>query len=303
MNDRATDGERPLSELNWGRWGEGDERGAANLLTPEVVKEAVGLVRDGRVFSLALPIGEADAPVLPGRPACQHYMRIDGGDYAAGLSRRTGFQSVDDVVMLPTHGTTHMDALAHIADEHRLFNGFPLSGVRSNGAARLGIDKTPPLVGPGVMLDVCALRGVESLGPGDVITPADIEACEQRQGVRVRPGSIVLFRTGWLSRFASEGVSAFKSEAGIGMAAAQWLAERDVAAVGADNFAVEVIPTESGKAAPVHRALIRGCGIYLMELFNLEELREAGVGEFLFVAAPLRIVGGVGSPLNPIAIT
>src|SRR3546814_8488801 len=88
-------------------------------------------------------------------------MRRDGGDYAAGLTRR-GFQTADDVILLPTHGTTHMDALAHVADEDRLYNGFPFSTVRSNGAAHCGIDKLPALVGRGVLLDICALRGERS---------------------------------------------------------------------------------------------------------------------------------------------
>lgn len=289
---------------NWGRWGEADERGAANLLTDEVVRGAAGRVRNGRVFSLAIEIKDRAVPVGPGRPMPQHYMRIDGGDYAAGVARHSGFQSVDDVIMLPTHGTTHMDALAHIADESLLYNGYPLSGVRSNGAKKLGIDKTPPLVGPGVLLDLCRFKDITPLPGGTVITAADLEACAARQGVAVEPGAIVLLRTGWLATFATAGSEAFfRSEPGIGMDAAAWLAERDVVAIGADNYAVEVIPTQDGRAAPVHRFLIRDCGIYLMELFDLEELAAAQAYEFLFVAAPLRIVGGVGSPLNPVAIT
>jgi kynurenine formamidase len=290
-------------QRNWGRWGAEDEIGAANLLTPARMLEAVKTVRTGRVFSLALKIDDKSLPDSPTRPRPQHYMRVDGGDYAAGWKRRTGFQSVDDVVMLPTHGTTHMDALAHIADEDLLYNGFPLAGVRSTGATRLGIDKLPALAGRGVLLDLCAAKAATPLSSGQVITTEDLEACEKRQGVEVKAGDIVLLRTGWLKTFSKEGSAAFfESEPGIGMEAAAWLADRDVAAVGADNYAVEVIPTEDGRAAPVHRMLIRDCGIYLMELFDLEELAAASVHEFLFVAAPLPIAGGVGSPLNPVAI-
>lgn len=294
---------RPLGTRNWGRWGADDERGAANLLSEQVVRDAARLVRKGRVISLAIRITDRDTPVLPGRPTPQHYMRRDGGDYAAGVTRKSGFQSVDDIVILPTHATTHMDALAHVADEDRLYNGFPLSGVRSNGAAKLGIDKTPPLVGPGILLDLCALKGCDPVPGGTAIAPGDLEACEKRQQVKVQAGSIVLLRTGWLATFEKQGGKAFfAAEPGIGMEAAEWLAERDVVAVGADNYAVEVIPTEDGRSAPAHRALIRGCGIYLLELLQLDELAATGVSEFLFVAAPLRIVGGVGSPLNPVAV-
>lgn len=290
-------------ERNWGRWGDADERGTANLLTPERVAQAAGLVRTGRVFSLSLPIQEKSVPVMPGRPMPQHFMRRTGSDYASGLTRKGGFQSVDDVVMLPTHGATHMDALAHVGDEDQLFNGFPISSIRSNGASRLGIEKVSSLVGRGVMLDLCAFRGVEHLAAGEVLSAADLEACANAQGTPIEPGTILLLRTGWLRVFERDGAEAFfAAEPGIGMEAARWLADRDVAAIGSDNFAVEVLPTQTGTPAPVHRYLIRDCGMYLMELFQLDELAEAGIHEFLFVAAPLRLVRAVGSPLNPLAI-
>lgn len=288
---------------NWGRWGAEDERGAANLLTPDWVRQAAERIRSGRVFSLAADIRDGRGPASPGRHAPQHFMRTDGGDYAAGLKRHSGFQSADDVIVLPTHGTTHIDALAHIADEDTLYNGFPLSTVRSRGAARLGIEKAPPLVGPGVLLDVFSLKG-NDVPHGTVITPEDLEACEKAQGCKVEPGTIVLIRTGWMAAFkARPDDPPPDKEAGIGLEAAHWLADRDAVAVGADNYGVEVVPTETGITAPVHRLLIRNAGIYLMELLDLEELAGDNAYEFLFVAAPLRIVGGTGSPLTPLAVT
>lgn len=288
---------------NWGRWGAQDERGLANLLTPERTAAAASLVREGRVFNLALPLQDRSLPVLPGRPAPQHYMRRTGTDYAAGVKRRGGFESMDDVIMMATHGATHVDALAHVGDEGLLFNDVPIATVRGNGAKRLGIDKCPPLVGRGVLLDLCRHLGVDRLDKAQVIDDELLEACMTAQGTPVEAGTIVLVRTGWLSIFAEQGSEAFfASEPGIGMEGARWLANRDVVAIGLDNFAVEVIPTETGMPAPVHRYLIRDCGMYLMELFRLDELAEAQVNEFLFVAAPLGIVGGLGSPLTPLAI-
>lgn len=288
---------------NWGRWGAQDERGLANLLTPERTAAAASLVRKGRVFNLALPLEDRSLPVLPGRPAPQHYMRRTGTDYAAGVKRRGGFESMDDVIMMATHGATHVDALAHVGDEGLLFNDVPIATVRGNGAKRLGIDKCPPLVGRGVLLDLCRHLGVDRLDKAQVIDDGLLEACMEAQGTPVEAGTIVLVRTGWLSVFAEEGSEAFfASEPGIGMEGARWLANRDVVAIGLDNFAVEVIPTETGMPAPVHRYLIRDCGMYLMELFHLDELADARVNEFLFVAAPLGIVGGLGSPLTPLAI-
>lgn len=288
---------------NWQRWGPHDERGAANLIDAACVTGGAGLVRTGRVFSLALPLDAKNVPVTPGRAPPQHFMRIDGGDYAAGLKRGDGFQTTDDVISMPIHAGTHIDALCHIGDADFLYNGYPLSSVRSSGAKKLGMEKLGSLVGRGVLLDLCALRGVAMLPKGTVITPEDLEACEARQGVRVTPGTILLLHTGWLGALSTLGTAEFLSgEPGIGLAAAHWIAERDVPAVGADNFAVEVIPTENGGSAPVHRMLIRGCGVYLMEMLVLRELAAAGVSEFLFVAAPLPITGATGSPINPLAI-
>ncbi|MGI6856284.1 cyclase family protein [Mesorhizobium sp. 1B3] len=299
---RATTAEQGR-QRNWGRWGSEDEQGLANLLTPERVAAAARLVRTGRVFNLSLPVEDRSLPVLPGRPAPQHYLRRTGTDYAAGVKRKGGFEAMDDVIMLATHGATHVDALAHVGDEGRLFNDVPIAAIRSNGASRLGIDKCPPLVGRGVLLDLCRHLGVERLQGGEVITDIMLEDCARAQGTPVEPGTIVLVRTGWMSVFASEGSKTFfASEPGIGMEAARWLADHDAVAIALDNFAVEVIPTESGIPAPVHRFLIRDCGMYLMELFKLDELAEAGVHEFLFVAGPLGIVGGLGSPLTPLAI-
>jgi kynurenine formamidase len=290
-------------ERNWNRWGEADEIGAANLLDADQVQAAAGLVRQGRVFSLALPIRDSNVPVLPGRPTPQHFMRRTGSDYASGVERKGGFQSVDDVIMLPTHGTTHIDALSHVGDEGRLFNGYPISSIRSNGTSKMGIDKLTSLVGRGVMLDLVAHRGGKPLGAGEMIGAAELEDCARAQGTPVTSGTILLLRTGWMQTFNDKGAGEFfKTEPGIGLEAARWLADRDIVAIGADNWGVEVIPTEIDLPAPVHRYLLRDCGIYLMELFLLDELAEAGVHEFLFVAAPLRIMRGVGSPLNPLAI-
>jgi len=303
-HEPALQGERArIARRNWGRWGEDDERGAANLIDADCVRAGAALVKTGRVFSLALPLDARSVPVTPGRMPPQHFMRTDGGDYAAGLKRRDGFQSTDDVITMPVHAGTHIDALCHVAEDGQMYNGHPLSAVRSAGARKLGMQNLPSLCTRGVLLDVCALHGVDVLPKGTAITPEDLEACEARQGVRVAPGTVLLVRTGWLGALPSLGAPEFLSgEPGIGIKAARWIAERGAAAVGLDNFGVEVIPTENGGAAPVHRMLLRDCGIYLIEMLSLEELAAAGVHEFQFVAAPLPITGATGSPLNPLAI-
>jgi kynurenine formamidase len=288
---------------NWGRWGKDDERGAANFADADCIKLASSLVRTGKVYSLAIPLQSDNVPVLPPRSAPQHYMRMDGGDYAAGLKRKGGFQTSDDYIALGTHTTTHIDALAHVWYDDRLYNDFSANTVRSNGAKYCGIDKLRHLVGRGVLIDLCAHRNVSHLASGDIIKPEHIEDCAKAQGTEIRQGDILLVRTGWMGVFKKDGREAFfKGEPGIGRDTAEWIGTKGIAAVGCDNWGVEVIPVEGDIPGPVHRRLIRDFGVYLMELFDLDELAADRVHEFLFVAAPLRITGGVGSPLNPLAI-
>lgn len=288
---------------NWGRWGAADERGTANHATPERLVSAAGLVRRGQVYSLSLPIQGHSVPVAPRRGPPQHFMTLDGGDYAAGLQRKSGFQASDDYLALYTHGSTHVDALAHVWYDGTLYNGFSANTVRSNGAAKCGIDKLGHLTGRGVLLDFARHRGVPHLPGGAVLGPGDFEDCAAAQGVELREGDIVLMRTGWLSTYTDRDPEAFfGSEPGIGLEAGEWIGQRGFAAIGADNYAVEAIPTENGVSAPVHRRLLRDYGCSLMELMVLDALAQDAVWEFMFVAAPLRITGGVGSPINPLAI-
>ena len=159
MNDR-------LPTNHWGVWGAQDERGAANFITDAAVCAAATLARSGRVYSLSLPVQSSKVPVFPRRAPVQHFMTLDGGDYAAGFSRPGGWQTSDDYLALPVHGTTHIDALAHVWYDDQLYNGFSGNTVRSSGAQRCGIEKLRHLVGRGVLLDLCVHQGVESLAGG-----------------------------------------------------------------------------------------------------------------------------------------
>ena len=143
-----------MAENNWGRWGSDDELGALNWLNSKLVLEALKLVREGRVFSLAIPIGQ-DTPMPAHRHAPAHFMDRDGGDYAAGAKRPGGLQFAEDTILLSTHTGTHIDSLAHVWYEDQLYNGFPANTIRSTtGAQRCGINKLGPLVGRGILLDL-----------------------------------------------------------------------------------------------------------------------------------------------------
>ena len=285
----------------WHRWGEHDERGALNHIAAAQVRDAAALVRSGEVLSLAQPLSPR-TPVPRHRAGVQHFMGRDGGDYAAGARRPGGFQFAEDTVVLPLHIGTHIDALCHAWYDDALYNGFPGSGTRStSGATRCGIDKMGPIVGRGVLLDIAGARG-GPLRDGAAIGRDDLERAAGQAGVEIGKGDVVLIRTGWAESEGRADVVSFDSEPGLDVEAALWLAEREIAVLGADNFAVEVIPFAPGTVFPVHQRLIRDFGIPLLEGLLLHQLAATGRHEFLFAASPLPVVGGTGSPINPMAI-
>jgi kynurenine formamidase len=283
----------------WGRWGTEDEAGAPNLIGTDQVRLAAGLVRTGRVISLAQPISDR-MPVPGHRPGVSHFMGRDGGDYAAGAKRPGGFQFAEDTLVLPLHLGTHMDALCHAWCDDCLYNGWPGNTVRSTtGALRCGVEKMPPIVTRGVLLDIVRLRGGPA-APGDTIGRDELQRAAA--DLVLRDGDAVLIRTGWLESLPSKGPVDFNREPGIDVEAALWLAESGVSMVGADNFAIEALPFPEGTVFPVHQRLIRDYGIPLLEGLALQALGEARATEFLFVATPLPIVGGTGSPVAPVAV-
>jgi kynurenine formamidase len=255
------------------------------------------MVGTGKVYSLAAPLSP-DGPNLPTRRPTWHVVttreRVSGN----------GDMGADDVVMMHTHGTTHIDALCHIYVGDTLYNGHPASSLQPMAAQRCGIQNVGPIVARGVLLDIAGFRGVEHLGDGEAIEPDELEACARAQGVALRPADIVLVRTGWWRLFdqgEEQRKRFYTSEPGVSAAAGRWFHEHDFVALGADNPAVEVV-TSWTQAIPVHRDIIWGCGGYLLEFLDLEALAADHVHEFMFVATPLRLEGGVGSPIVPLAI-
>ncbi len=283
----------------WGRWGDQDERGALNLIGPEAVQAATRLVRTGVVISLGMDLGPATV-VPPHRKRVERMMSRDGGDYAAGARRPGGFQFAEEVWSFAAHSGTHIDALAHAWYDDHLWNGFPGDGIRSTtGAQRCGADKLGPIVTRGLLLDVAPGSALPASTP---VGAAELRAAAARAGVDPGPGDVVLIRTGWVGAMIGDPSGYCDHEPGIDLSGAEWLAEVDVAAVGADNYAVEVQPAPEGQMFPVHQLLLRDCGIPLIENMVLDELAASGAAEFCFVAAPLPLVGGTAGPVCPIAI-
>jgi len=285
----------PSQVSNWGRWGNEDQQGTLNLLTSALVRKAARLVRHGRVYSLAMPL-EADGPQWPGRHKTWRTTKYRNSPEDMGWS--------DDIVSLHSHSGTHIDSLCHIWYHNKLFNGFDATKhVTSDGATRNGIENAPAFVGRGVLLDVARWKGVDHLQKGEPISAADLDACAANQDVEIQAGDTLLVRTGWIRLFSSDREQFDSGEPGLDMSTPAWLHQHDIVAVGSDNHAVEALESIPPQDIPFHRVVIRDLGLYLLENLNLELLAADDAQEFLFAVAPLPMTGGVGSPVNPLAIT
>ncbi len=282
---------------NWGRWGPEDERGALNLVTPEVTAAAAATIRSGRTVSCARPIDTRAAPDNP-LPAT-HVML---GTHAHGMG-------ADSLTIAP-HGfaTSHVDALCHVFHEGRLYNGYDAASVTADGALRLGIQHLHSgIVTRGVLLDAAAGRGVAALEPGEPIYPEDLEAAESAAGLRVRPGDALVVRTGrWHWRDEHGPWDAASLLAGLHASCLPWLRERDVAVLGGDGVS-DVLPSlVEGVPLPVHSVGIVAMGLHLIDNLDLEALAVACAREcrsdFLFVVAPLVVERGTASAVNPLAV-
>jgi kynurenine formamidase len=290
---------------NWGRWGEDDERGALNLITRETVRAAAAAVTTGTVYSLGIPVQSQGIPMLGWRGAAQRltlFNESDDGFFAfAGAPPGTGTH--EDVLIIPSHGSSHIDALSHAYSENRQYNGVASSEMKTHtGAQRLGIEKVGALVARGVLLDLPGLQGVDWLEPGTIVTADDLEAAAARERVTIEPGDVVLVRTGYLDYWFANQPDVGWMQPGIGLDAAAWLSERDVVAVGADNGAVEAIPFDGNEYLAVHTDLLVRRGIYLIEYLHLTEPAADACYTGLLAVGPLKVTGATGSPVNPVFV-
>jgi kynurenine formamidase len=283
---------------NWGRWGNDDERGALNHLTPERVAAAAGLVRDGVTVTLSWPLNTTPAPDNP-RPADYRMLAWGGGEPLSFAKDYVGIDYHND-----TH--SHVDALSHVAWEGALYNDKPAAG--SGGASAESIETLENgLVGRGVLLDIPRLRDIAWLEPGEHVFRDELERAEREQGVAVEEGDILLVRTGHARRLTELGPwDTADAKSGLHPTAMTFVAERGVAVLGTDTNGDTAPSTTEGVDFPIHVLAIAAMGVHLLDYLWLERLlvacERAGRWEFLFVGAPLRIPGGTGSPLNPIAI-
>jgi len=241
-------------------------------------------------------------PQSPNHPPFRMVIERRHGD----MVRADGGSAANELIILGGHVGTHMDALGHVSQDGKLSGGTDALGDISHlGLATHGIDQVPPFAGRGVLLDVAAVHGVDSLPGGYEVTVEDLEEAERRAGVQVRAGDGVLIGTGWARNWEAKEVfiGAEGGCPGPGVPAAEWLADRRPRLVGAETIAFECIKPGMGHALlPAHRVLLVERAINIVETLNLTELSETGISEFGLVLSPLRLVGATGAPARPLAL-
>lgn len=304
---------------NWGRWGDDDQRGTLNLVTPEMITRAASLVTQGRAISMAVPFDD-QGPQSSGSSRFNpiHLMFRDGADALAGTTVRDfyggndrHFRGTDDMVIMPLQCGTQWDALGHVVYDGKIYNGYSADQVSSRGAMVNDVRQAADsMVGRGVLLDVPRALGVPWLEPGHAVGADDLDRAVELAGVDVGPGDFVFVRTGHIAATkgrGSWGEYAGGASPGLGLDSISWVAERDIAALATDTWGMEVLPNETPDVfQPLHIVLIVYMGLWVGEIFDLEPLADDcagdGVYEFLFSGPPLPFTRAVGSPLNPMAI-
>ena len=299
-NLAKADIDRMMTELsNWGRWGKDDQLGAINLITPAKRKEALKLVKEGAPVSLAHETNteradDNDAPY-------EHTMMMTG-------ESGRGMWSLDKFgVSFHGYQHTHLDALCHMFWQGKMYNGFAQTDVTRQGAGKLAITNLKQgIFTRGILMDIPRLKGVPYLEPGTPIYPEDLEAWEKKANLKLQPGDAVFIRTGrWARRAAKGPWNVSQLSAGLHASSAKWLRQRDVALLGSD-VASDLLPSQvPGVTHPIHQLALVAMGVNIFDNCDLEALSEAAAKrnrwEFLLFTAPIVLVGGTGSPLNPIA--
>ncbi|MFL6603445.1 MAG: cyclase family protein [Steroidobacteraceae bacterium] len=294
---------------NWGRWGPDDRLGTLNFITAERLVAAGRAIRTGKLFDLGIPVSSQGIQLGVVRTNPVHLMSITPLDLKG---RPDGLSVADDYIFMPLQSVTQWDGLGHVGYDGLLYNNIPTDSITTMGGSTvLSIDQIAAkgVAGRGVLLDLARLRGVDRLEVSDVIMPRDLEVAEARQNVRVGSGDILIFRTGWIRHFLVDGSAAayWNGNPGLHHSCAEWLSEREVAATASDNWMVELAPANTQDfPLPFHSIVIRDMGMTLGEIFDLEKLAQDcaadGVWDFFFSAPPLKVTGGVGAAITPLAI-
>lgn len=302
---------------NWGRWGDDDRLGTLNFITDEVVRTAAASIRSGRRFSLAYPLRADGLQIgfIPGRENPELRMIMVNENMGGDLEM---FSTSDDAVTMGLQAATHWDGLSHASYKGTLYNGVPADSITEHGSQTLGIENVQSLTSRGVLLDIARLHERDVLEMGYPISADDLRCAEERQGVSVRSGDVVLVRTGMMRAALGGDVPGLYggmtpegefASPGIAFTAAEFLHEREVAAIATDNVTFEVYPSHPdtpGEHMAVHCIHLVEMGLTQGQNFVLEALADDcatdGQWDFFLEASPLPFVGACGSPVNPVAV-
>lgn len=288
-------------------WGPDDQLGAGNLLTVEKRLAALGSVKHGRMYDVSHEI-YMGAPYMA--PNQTPYLMSIFGSWRDTIKRRRKMGATNDAgtnlerVEMTMHVGTHIDALGHFSKGDMLYNGNCAADVVTDwGLDKLGIEKAPPMITRGLLFDVAGFDGGAHLNPGRVVTPDDLKRAASAGGFTVQPGDIAMIRTGWGQLFGVDNTRYVHGEPGIDLPAAKWLIDQGIAAIGADNMAVEVLPNpDKTIMMPVHQHCLAEAGVYLIENLALEELAADKVYAACLLLLTPKYRGATGAPVRPVVM-
>ena len=282
-------------------WGASDTLGALNHLSPEGVRKAVGLVKTGKVYSLAIPTS-ADAPAYGDRKYAVEISPPPGRPTPPAAANKV--TAHDEKVTTSMGIGTQMDGFGHLGIDHTYYNGLKGEDLnKPGGFTKLDFADRPPIVTRGVLIDMARHFGKPRLEAGQAFGRKDVEAAMKAQGVKVGKGDVVLFHTGWMQMLKTDKALYSRSEPGVSEDAAAWLADQGVVAIGADTIALEPLPpVDPQRPFVVHQLLLAKRGVHVLENIRTDELVADRAKEFLIVLAQPRFAGTVQVVVNPVAI-
>ncbi len=302
---------------NWGKWGPDDEVGSLNYLTAEQVFLGAASIRTGDVFTLQVQIGKEGSPdpVWPNRTSAVRTPKMDEGYFLRGEAPepRGGHHYADDKIDMFLQGSTQYDALGHLWYDGKIWNGYDATTTIGSlkKASVLSIAERG-VVGRGVLIDMARFRGKKWLDRAEAFTHHDLMAAAAAQGCEISKRDILVIRTGWIGRFYQVPASEFYAdwnEPGLvySRELVEWFQEREIPNLVTDTIANEQsFDPETGIEMRLHCALMRNLGIAMTEICWLDDLAEACAADarwtFLYAAAPLKVVGASGGPVNPIVV-
>ena len=283
------------------KYGEGDTLGAVNNLSPEGVVKAAQLVRTGKTY----PLGVVTGPETPAYPPRSFSLTVLQGGDGTGATQGANLATGNDDLMFAWLGVgSQIDGLGHMGLNHVYYNGHRATDfVAPTGLTKLSIDKLPPIVTRGVLIDMARFFCKKMLSAGTVFNRSEIVAQAETQGVSIGKGDVVLFHTGWQTLAGKDNTRFMSGQPGLGVEGAEYLASLGVVAVGADTWGLEVVPFEDDSMQfPVHPILLAKNGVYILENMNVGPLASDEAWEFLFVLGQARFEGAVQGIINPVAI-